>query len=87
MLLGIYGLRSSEVVALTLDDIDWEHNILHVGRPKQRCKHDYPLVAEVGNAVLRYVREVRPRCASRKLFLTLRAPLGPLVHQHVNNGT
>lgn len=78
MLLGVYGLRSGEVVALTLDDIDWERDILHVARPKQRCKHDYPLATEVGNAILHYVREVRPRCASRKLFLTLRAPLGPL---------
>lgn len=78
MLLAIYGLRRGEVVALTLDDIDWERDILHVARPKQRCKHDYPLTTEVGNAILRYVREVRPRCASRRLFLTLKAPLGPL---------
>jgi integrase/recombinase XerD len=78
MLLAMYGLRRGEVVALTLDDIDWERDILHVARPKQRCKHDYPLTTEVGNAILRYVREVRPRCASRRLFLTLRAPLGPL---------
>jgi integrase/recombinase XerD len=78
MLLAIYGLRRGEVVALTLDDIDWEHDILHVARPKQRCKQDYPLTTEVGNAILRYVREVRPRCASRRLFLTLKAPLGPL---------
>lgn len=78
MLLATYGLRSGEVVSLTLDDIDWERDILHVTRPKQRCKHEYPLAAEVGNAILRYVHEVRPRCASRSLFLTLRAPLGPM---------
>jgi len=51
------ALRRGEVVALTLDDIDWERDILHVARPKQRCKHDYPLTTEVGNAILRYVRE------------------------------
>ncbi len=78
MLLAIYGLRRGEVVALTLDDIDWERDILHVARPKQRCKQDYPLTTEVGNAILRYLREVRPQCASRRLFLTLKAPLGPL---------
>lgn len=47
LLLAVYGLRSGEVVALTLDDIDWEHNILHISRPKQRCKQDYPLVPHV----------------------------------------
>ena len=78
MLLAMYGLRSGEVVALTLDDIDWERDILRVARPKQRCKHEYPLTTEVGNAILRYVREVRPRCASRSLFLTLKAPLGSM---------
>ena len=63
---------------LTLDDIDWERDILHVTRAKQRCKQDYPLSTEVGNAILRYLREVRTPCASRRLFLTLKAPLGPL---------
>jgi site-specific recombinase XerD len=78
MLLAVYGLRCGEVVALTLDDIDWGRDILHVTRPKQRCKQDYPLATDVGNAILRYVHEVRPSCASRRLFLTIKAPLRPL---------
>ena len=79
LLLAVYGLRCGEVVALTLDDVNWEQNILHVSRPKQRCKQDYPLATEVGEAILRYVQLVRLRCASRSLFLTVRAPLRPLV--------
>ena len=79
LLLAVYGLRCSEVVALTLDEVNWEQNILHVSRPKQRCKQDYPLAAEVGEAILRYLQLVRPRCASRSLFLTVRAPLRPLI--------
>ena len=79
LLLAVYGLRSGEVVALTLDDIAWEQDILHVTRPKQRCKQDYPLAAVVGEAILRYLQQVRPRIGSRSLFLTLRAPFRPLV--------
>lgn len=79
LLLAVYGLRSGEVVALTLDDVGWEQGILHVSRPKQRCKQDYPLAAEVGEAILRYLQRVRPRIRSRSLFLTLRAPFRPLV--------
>jgi integrase len=79
LLLAVYGLRCSEVVALTLDDIGWEQDILHVTRPKQRCKQDYPLTTDVGDAILRYVKQVRPRCALRSLFLTIKAPLRPLV--------
>ena len=78
LLLAVYGLRCGEVVALTLDDVNWEQDILHVSRPKQRCKQDYPLAAEVGEAILRYLQLVRPRCSSRSLFLTVRAPLRPL---------
>jgi integrase/recombinase XerD len=78
LLLAVYGLRCGEVVALTLDDVNWEQEILHVSRPKQRTKHDYPLTTEVGHAILRYLQQVRPRCSSRSLFLTIKAPLRPL---------
>lgn len=74
LLLAVYGLRSAEVMCLTLDDIDWESEILHVSRPKQRCKQDYPLITSVGEAILRYLQQVRPCCASRSLFITMRAP-------------
>ncbi len=79
LLLAVYGLRCGEVVALTLDDVDWERSLLHVSRPKQRCKQDYPLVAEVGEAILQYLQLVRPRGFSRALFLTMRAPIRPLL--------
>ena len=78
LLLAVYGLRCGEVVALSLDDVSWEQEILHVSRPKQRCQQDYPLTTDVGNAVLRYLQQVRPRCAPRSLFLTIKAPLRPL---------
>jgi len=78
LLLAVYGLRCSEVVALSLDDVRWEQEILHVTRPKQRCKQDYPLTTDLGNAVLRYLQQVRQRSASRALFLTIKAPVRPL---------
>lgn len=79
LLLAVYGLRRGEVVALTLDDVNWERDILRVGRPKQRCKQEYPLATEIGEAILRYLERVRPRIGSRALFLTTKAPFRPLV--------
>lgn len=88
LLLAVYGLRRGEVVALTLDDVDCEHDILHISRTKQRSKQDYPLAAEVGEAILRYLEQVRPHVVSRSLFLTIGAPFRPLVstslHYFVN---
>jgi site-specific recombinase XerD len=84
MLLALYGLRAGEVSALRLDDIDWEREVLSVRRPKQRCAQQYPWLPSVGDAVLRYLREVRPRCACRELFLTMKAPHRPLSSQSVS---
>ena len=79
LLLAVYGLRRGEVARLRLDDVNWEGEVLHVLRPKQRCMQHYPLAASVGNAILRYLKEIRPRCAHRELFMTLHAPVRPLL--------
>jgi integrase/recombinase XerD len=78
MLLAVYGLRSSEVVGLRLDDFDWEHEILTITPSKRQKPRTYPLCRPVGDAVLRYLREARPRSSRREVFLTLRAPFRPL---------
>lgn len=78
MLLAVYGLRRGEVAGLRLDDLDWEGELIHIARPKQRRAQHYPLLPAVGEAILRYLREVRPRYGDRTLFLTLGAPIRPL---------
>ena len=78
MLLAVYGLRSSEVVGLHLDDFDWEQEILSIAPSKRQKPRTYPLCRPVGDAVLRYLREARPRSSRREVFLTLRAPFRPL---------
>jgi len=74
ILLTTYGLRSGEVAGLRLEDVNWESELVSVARPKQRRAQQYPLVSEAGEAILRYLQEVRPRCAQREIFLTLKAP-------------
>jgi len=78
MLLAVYGLRRGEVARLQLQDFDWTGERVMVSRPKQRRIQYYPLVPAVGEAILRYLRQVRPRCSHRVLFLTLAAPIRPL---------
>jgi integrase/recombinase XerD len=78
MLLAIYGLRVGEVKQLRLEDVDWEQDLLHVRREKRRKVQSYPLLASVGAAIARYLREIRPASKRRELFLALNSPHGPL---------
>ena len=55
LLLATYGLRASEVAQLRLEDVDWEHDLLHVSRVARRTAQVYPLVSTVGNAILHYL--------------------------------
>jgi site-specific recombinase XerD len=81
MLLAIYGFRKGEVVRLRLDDFDWERELLSVVCPKTQRTRVYPLIRSVGDAVLRYLKEVRPNSLYREVFLTLLRPIRPLPAQ------
>jgi site-specific recombinase XerD len=78
MLLAIYGLRPSEVARLRLEDLDWEHDQILIRRRKVNKAQVYPLIPQVGNAILRYLKEARPRSACREVFLTWLAPIRPV---------
>jgi len=77
-LLAIYGLRSGEVRALRLEDIDWTREVITVTRSKQRKTQYYPLVTSVGDAIVSYLQQARPRCRPPEVFLSLKAPYRPL---------
>lgn len=78
MLTAVYGLRASEVAQLRLDDLDWERDLIRVRRAKRQSPQTYPLVASVGDALVRYLRQVRPNCCYREVFLTLLPPIRPV---------
>ena len=78
LLLAVYALRSGEVRALRLEDLDWEKGLLFVSRTKGRKREPYPLSPTVGQAIIRYLREARPQSLYREVFLTVEAPIQPL---------
>lgn len=85
MLLVVYALRSGEVVGLQLEDFNWERELLTVRRSKAQRTRTFPLCRLVGDAVLRYLREVRRRSTRREVFLALRAPFGQLASRDVHH--
>jgi len=68
LLMAVYGLRASEVLGLTTRSLDWEHDILRVERPKTRDRLDLPLLPEVGNALLDYLRRMRRPADTGPIF-------------------
>ena len=80
VLLSVYGFRAGEVLRLRLDDIDWEQEQILLTRPKVRRAQPYPLCQTAADAIVRYLKHVRPRSDLREVFLTLRPPFRPLTN-------
>jgi site-specific recombinase XerD len=77
MLVARLGLRSIEVARLDLQDAGWRAGELVV-RGKARRHDRLPLPAEVGEALVAYLARGRAVAGTRRLFLTCKAPRGPI---------
>lgn len=77
MLVARLGLRSIEVARLELRDVDWRAGEIMV-RGKGRRQDRLPLPAPVGVALVAYLSCGRNPAGARQLFLTCRAPRGPI---------
>jgi integrase/recombinase XerD len=73
LLLARLGLRAGEVVALSLDDLDWDAGELRV-RSKGARYDRLPLPYEVGEALATYICQGRPSVTTRRVFVRMRAP-------------
>jgi integrase/recombinase XerD len=72
------GLRAGEVAALGLDDIDWRLGEITVRGKGNRCDR-MPLPADVGAALVAYLRDGRPAAArGRTVFVRAQAPYSAL---------
>lgn len=78
LLIATYGLRTSEVAALRLDDVEWRASRIQVRRPKIETPLVLPLTDAIGAALLDYLRHARPPLPFREFFLRVRAPARPL---------
>jgi site-specific recombinase XerD len=77
MVVARLGLRSIEVARLELRDVDWRAGEILV-RGKGRRQDRLPLPTEVGEALVNYLSRGRNPEGAQHLFLTCRAPRGPI---------
>jgi site-specific recombinase XerD len=73
LLLARLGLRAGELVAMRLDDINWDAGEMLIRGKGQR--HDrLPIPKDVGQALATYLWHGRPRSLTRHVFVRLNAP-------------
>jgi integrase/recombinase XerD len=72
MLITTYGLRACEIVALTLDDLEWRALRLRIPQRKTRGALWLPMTNQVGTALLDYFQHGRPALAVRRRPLAFR---------------
>lgn len=69
------GLRSSEVITLELEHIDWANGIVQICKSKSRRLDILPLPSQTGAAIAHYIKSERPQTLSRRVFVRHVAPI------------
>ena len=63
------GLRASDICGLSLDHLLWSENLIVLRQEKTKKRIQLPLLAEVGNAVIDYLKYGRPVSQLPYVFL------------------
>ena len=84
LLLSRLGLRASDVANLTFSDIDWQNGRIAICG-KNRIREWLPLPQDVGDAILKYLREGRSPLKTDRVFIKVDAPIGSLTRASVTH--
>ncbi|KFF14093.1 hypothetical protein IW15_01190 [Chryseobacterium soli] len=68
------GLRSSDIIFLEFSNIDWDNNLILFEQYKTKDKLELPLSIDVGEAIIDYIKNGRPKSDSKFIFLRCNAP-------------
>ena len=79
LLAARYGLRPCDLRQLRLDAVNWREGVLSITQAKTGRVLILPLLPEVADALLAYLRDGRPATTSRHVFVRHKAPFEPFV--------
>lgn len=77
LLLATTGIRNKELRSLVLEDIRWRDAEMRIRYTKGGRDRIVPLMQEAGEALAEYIRNARPDCVSRRVFLVHVPPVRP----------
>lgn len=72
------GLRASDIANLKFDDLFWDNNSIIINQIKTGRRIELPILPDVGNAIIDYIKYGRPKSDCRSVFLIANASFSPL---------
>lgn len=85
-LLVLYtGLRCCDIAGLTVNDIDWEKELIRIRQQKTGAPLELPLSVIVGNAVYDYLTAERSKTECEFIFISKNRPYGRLLSGSIGN--
>jgi site-specific recombinase XerD len=79
------GLRASDIAHLSFGNIDWEQSTITLSQYKTGKELKLPLLTDVGEALIDYLKYGRKNSESDKVFLFASAPFSPVTSTSVSN--
>lgn len=88
------GVRSGDIAAMTLDELDFETESIHFKQRKTGGEQTLPMLPEIRAALLDYIQNARGNSTSSYVFLRTQAPrthisiltIGKLVRECIREG-
>lgn len=71
------GLRASDIANLQFSNINWEDNEISLTQCKTNDPIKLPLLTEIGNSIIDYLKYGRAKSISQYIFLAHRSPYTP----------
>ena len=85
LLMTRLGLRSSDVAALNFGSILWDECKIRLIQKKTGVPLELPLLKEIGEAIIKYLKYVRPKTDFQEIFCTVTMPFRPLNNMSIND--
>ena len=64
------GLRASDICNLKFENIDWNLNKITIIQQKTKKEVSFPLISQIGNPLIDYITNERPKSSSSYIYLT-----------------
>jgi len=72
------GLRASDITRLQFASLNWDINVIILKQHKTKREIILPLLSDIGDAIIDYIKNGRPDNDSKNLFLSLIQPYRPI---------